>query len=46
MEYRILDGNELIIQGGLEAGVSLYTGYPGSPLADFFNVLRVSGLNG
>ncbi|MBI5780326.1 MAG: 2-oxoacid:acceptor oxidoreductase family protein [Rhodocyclales bacterium] len=40
MEYRILDGNELIIQGGLEAGVSLYTGYPGSPLADFFNVLQ------
>jgi len=35
----ILNGNELIIQGGLEAGFSLYTGYPGSPLADYFNIL-------
>lgn len=39
MAYKILSGNELIIQGGLEAGFSLYTGYPGSPLADFFNIL-------
>ncbi len=37
--YEILNGNELIIQGGLEAGFSLYTGYPGSPLADYFNIL-------
>lgn len=36
----VLSGNELIIQGGLEAGFSLYTGYPGSPLADFFNILN------
>ena len=36
----ILNGNELIIQGGLEAGFSLYTGYPGSPLADYFNILH------
>ncbi|MGB0454762.1 MAG: 2-oxoacid:acceptor oxidoreductase family protein [Bacteriovoracaceae bacterium] len=35
----ILNGNELIVQGALEAGFSLYTGYPGSPLADYFNVL-------
>ena len=35
----VLSGNELIIQGGLEAGFSLYTGYPGSPLADYFNIL-------
>lgn len=35
-----MSGNELIIQGGLEAGFSLYTGYPGSPLADFFNILN------
>jgi indolepyruvate ferredoxin oxidoreductase len=35
----VLNGNELLVQGGLEAGFSLYTGYPGSPLADFFNVL-------
>lgn len=36
---KILNGNELIIQGALEAGFHLYTGYPGSPLADFFNIL-------
>lgn len=36
---RILNGNEIIIQGALEAGFSLYTGYPGSPLADYFNIL-------
>lgn len=38
--YRILNGNELIVQGALEAGFSLYTGYPGSPLADYFNILH------
>ena len=40
MTYKILSGNELLIQGGLEAGFHLYTGYPGSPLADFFNILN------
>lgn len=39
MSVEIMGGNELIIQGGLEAGFSLYTGYPGSPLADYFNIL-------
>ncbi len=39
MSYKILNGNELLIQGALEAGFNLYTGYPGSPLADFFNIL-------
>lgn len=39
MGYKILNGNELLIQGALEAGFHLYTGYPGSPLADFFNIL-------
>ena len=39
MSYKILNGNELLIQGALEAGFELYTGYPGSPLADFFNIL-------
>lgn len=38
-QFRILNGNELIIQGALEAGFNLYTGYPGSPLADYFNIL-------
>jgi indolepyruvate ferredoxin oxidoreductase len=36
----ILNGNELIVEGALEAGFSLYTGYPGSPLADYFNILH------
>ncbi len=36
---QIMNGNELIIQGALEAGFHLYTGYPGSPLADYFNIL-------
>ncbi|MBL7663987.1 MAG: 2-oxoacid:acceptor oxidoreductase family protein [Bacteriovoracaceae bacterium] len=40
MMYKILNGNELLIEGGLEAGFDLYTGYPGSPLADFFGVLE------
>lgn len=39
MSYKILNGNELLVQGALEAGFQLYTGYPGSPLADFFNIL-------
>src|SRR5579871_1663079 len=29
-------GNELIVKGGLEAGMNLLTGYPGSPVADVF----------
>ena len=39
MSFDVLSGNELIVQGGLEAGFSLYTGYPGSPLAEYFNIL-------
>ena len=38
--WTVLSGNELIVQGGLEGGFSLYTGYPGSPLADYFNILH------
>ena len=34
-------GTELILKGALEGGVSLLTGYPGSPLADFFNSARL-----
>ena len=37
---KIMSGNELIVQGALEAGYNLYTGYPGSPLADYFNILH------
>jgi indolepyruvate ferredoxin oxidoreductase len=38
-QTEILSGNEILVQGALEAGVDLLTGYPGSPLADFFNIL-------
>ena len=34
----VLDGNELIVKGALEAGVSLLTGYPGSPVAEVFTI--------
>jgi indolepyruvate ferredoxin oxidoreductase len=34
----VLAGNELIVKGALEAGVSLITGYPGSPVAEVFLV--------
>lgn len=34
----VFNGNELLIKGALEAGVSLITGYPGSPVADVFDV--------
>jgi indolepyruvate ferredoxin oxidoreductase len=31
-------GSELLLKGAIEGGVALVTGYPGSPLADFFEV--------
>lgn len=34
----LFNGNELIVKGGLESGVSLITGYPGSPVAEVFDV--------
>ena len=37
----VFTGNEILIKGALEVegGVNLYTGYPGSPVAGFFDVL-------
>ncbi|MBC7783419.1 MAG: 2-oxoacid:acceptor oxidoreductase family protein [Burkholderiales bacterium] len=37
----VFNGNELLVKGCLEVpgGVSLYTGYPGSPVATFFDTL-------
>src|SRR4051812_29504149 len=37
----VFTGNELLVKGALEVegGVHLYTGYPGSPVAGFFDVL-------
>lgn len=39
----VLTGNELIVKGALEAGVSLVTGYPGSPVAEVFIVCERHG---
>lgn len=38
----VFTGNELLVKGALEAegGVHLLTGYPGSPVAGFFDVLE------
>ena len=33
----VFTGNELILKGALEAGCSLITGYPGSPISDLFD---------
>jgi indolepyruvate ferredoxin oxidoreductase len=33
-------GNELLVKGFLEGGVNLITGYPGSPVADVFDVAQ------
>ena len=38
----VLSGNELIVKGALEAGVSLVTGYPGSPVAEVFSVCEAN----
>jgi len=37
----VFSGNELLVKGALETdgGVHLYTGYPGSPVAGFFDCL-------
>lgn len=36
----VYTGCELLVKGALESGVSLMTGYPGSPLAEVFDVLQ------
>ena len=37
---QVYSGTELLLKGALESGVGLLTGYPGSPLADFFDAAR------
>jgi indolepyruvate ferredoxin oxidoreductase len=39
--HEVFTGNELLIKGALETqgGVNLWTGYPGSPVAGFFDLL-------
>jgi len=34
--YEAFTGNELLLKGSLEGGISLLTGYPGSPVSDVF----------
>jgi indolepyruvate ferredoxin oxidoreductase len=43
--HAVFTGNELLVKGALEAagGVHLYTGYPGSPVAGFFDTLEALG---
>src|SRR3569832_800098 len=43
--YETFTGNELLVKGALETegGVHLLTGYPGSPVAGFFDVLESIG---
>ena len=36
----VFDGNELLVKGALEAGIALMTGYPGSPVANVFDVIE------
>jgi indolepyruvate ferredoxin oxidoreductase len=36
----IFTGNELLVKGALECGIGEITGYPGSPLAEFFDTLE------
>jgi indolepyruvate ferredoxin oxidoreductase len=33
-------GNELLLKGGLEAGMALMTGYPGSPVSEVFDAVQ------
>jgi len=35
---QVYTGSELLMKGALEGGASYLTGYPGSPVADFFNI--------
>ncbi|MYF99044.1 indolepyruvate ferredoxin oxidoreductase, partial [Candidatus Poribacteria bacterium] len=36
----VYTGCELLVKGSLESGVSLLTGYPGSPISEVFDVLQ------
>ena len=36
----VYTGCELLVKGALESGVSLLTGYPGSPIAEVFDVIE------
>ncbi len=37
---QVYTGCELLVKGALESGVSLLTGYPGSPIAEVFDIIE------
>ena len=37
---QVYTGCELLVKGALESGVSLLTGYPGSPIAEVFDIIQ------
>jgi indolepyruvate ferredoxin oxidoreductase len=37
--HEAFTGNELLLKGGLEAGMALLTGYPGSPVSEVFDAV-------
>src|SRR3990172_5279537 len=37
---QVYSGSELLVKGAYEARVALLTGYPGSPVAEFFNAAQ------
>jgi len=39
---QVFNGAELLLKGAFEADVSLMTGYPGSPVAEFFNAAEAA----
>jgi indolepyruvate ferredoxin oxidoreductase len=39
---QVFTGTELLLKGALEAGAALLTGYPGSPVADFFSISKAT----
>lgn len=39
---KVFTGNELLLKGGLEGGMALFTGYPGSPISDVFDSIYVN----
>ena len=39
---QVYSGSELLVKGAYEARVALMTGYPGSPVAEFFNTLEAT----
>mgnify|MGYP004006249081 FL=1 len=39
----VFTGCELLVKGGLEGRVNFLTGYPGSPIAEVFDIIERNG---